>query len=97
LRSFDAALAGAAALAMNLGTGSGTTVRELVAAFNSVVSPPAEAVEAPRRPGDPAGAYTRSDRARELLGWTPTHSLAEGIVDSLRWAEVRDSILGEAG
>jgi UDP-glucose 4-epimerase len=96
LRAFDAALAGAAASAINLGTGSGTTVRELVAAFNSVVSPPAEVVEAPRRPGDPAGAYTRSDRARQLLGWTATYSLAEGIADSLRWAEARDSVLGDA-
>jgi UDP-glucose 4-epimerase len=97
LRSFDAVLDGAASLAINLGTGSGTTVRELVAAFNSVVTPPVEVVEAPRRPGDPAGAFTRTDRARRLLGWTATHSLAEGITDSLRWSQVRDSVLGEAG
>jgi UDP-glucose 4-epimerase len=97
LRSFDAALDGAPALAINLGTGSGTTVRELVAAFNGVVSPPVDVVEAPRRPGDPAGAFTRSDRARRLLGWAATHSLAEGIADSLRWAAVRDSVLAEAG
>lgn len=96
LRSFDAVLDDAPALAINLGTGSGTTVRELVAAFNTVVSPPVEVVEAARRPGDPAGAYTRSDRAHRLLGWAATHSLAEGIADSLRWAEVRDSVLGEA-
>ncbi len=93
LRLFDVALDGAAALAINLGTGSGTTVRELVAAFNSVVSPPVAVVEAPPRPGDPAGAFTRTDRARQLLGWTATHSLAEGIADSLRWADVRDSVL----
>jgi UDP-glucose 4-epimerase len=97
LRSFDAALDAAPSLAINLGTGSGTTVRELVAAFNSVVTPPVRVVEAPRRPGDPAGAFTRSDRARRLLGWAATHSLAEGITDSLRWAEVRDSLLAAAG
>jgi UDP-glucose 4-epimerase len=97
LRSFDAVLGPAPSLAINLGTGAGTTVRELVAAFNSVVTPPVETVEAPRRPGDPAGAFTRSDRARRLLGWTATHSLAQGITDSLRWAEVRDSVLAEGG
>ncbi len=95
LRSFDAVLDGATALAINLGTGSGTTVRELVAAFNSVVSPPVAVVGAPPRPGDAAGAFTRSDRARRLLGWEAKHSLAEGIADSLRWAEVRDSVLAE--
>ncbi len=96
LRSFDAVLDGATALAINLGTGSGTTVRELVAAFNSVVSPPVAVVEAPRRPGDAAGAFTRTDRARRLLGWTASHSLTDGIADSLRWAEVRDAVLVEA-
>jgi UDP-glucose 4-epimerase len=93
VRSFDAVLGDATSLAINLGTGTGTTVRELVAAFNSVVSPPVAVVEAPPRPGDVAGAYTRSDRARTLLGWEPVHSLADGIRDSLRWAEVRDSAL----
>lgn len=97
LRSFDRVLAGAPSLAINLGTGSGTTVRELVAAFNRVVSPPVEAVEAPRRPGDPAGTYTRSDRARRLLGWEPRHCLEDGITDSMRWAEIRDSFLWETG
>lgn len=93
LGSFDAALAGATSVAINLGTGTGTTVRELVAAFNSVVETPVTVVEAPRRPGDPAGAFTRSERARRLLGWQPAHSLADGIRDSLRWAAVRDSVL----
>jgi UDP-glucose 4-epimerase len=98
LRSFDAVLDGGTAVAINLGTGSGTTVRELVAAFNSVVSSPVEVVEAPPRPGDTAGAFTRTDRARRLLGWEATKSLAEGIADSLRWADVRDAVLaGTAG
>jgi UDP-glucose 4-epimerase len=97
LGSFDAALAGATSVAINLGTGTGTTVRELVAAFNSVVETPVTVVEAPRRPGDPAGAFTRSERARRLLGWQPAHSLADGIRDSLRWAAVRDSVLSGGG
>jgi UDP-glucose 4-epimerase len=96
LKSFDAVLDAAPSIAINLGTGAGTTVRELVAAFNSVVTLPVKVVEAPRRPGDPAGAFTRTDRARRLLGWSATHTLAEGIADSLRWAEIRDSVLAEA-
>jgi UDP-glucose 4-epimerase len=93
LRRFDAVLGEATSAAINLGTGTGTTVRELIAAFNSVVSPPITVVEAPRRPGDPAGAFTRSERARKLLGWEAAHSLADGIRDSLRWAAVRDQVL----
>ncbi|ASW54197.1 UDP-glucose 4-epimerase GalE [Plantactinospora sp. KBS50] len=80
-------------LAVNLGTGRGTTVRELVAAFRSVVEDPPPVRDAPRRPGDQAGCHTRTDRARDLLGWRPELSLAEGIRDALRWAAVRDARL----
>lgn len=97
LKAFDSVLGDATSVAINLGSGTGTTVRELVAAFNSVVTPPVAVVDVPRRPGDAAGAFTRSERARELLGWAPAHSLADGIRDSLRWAAVRDSILSEGG
>lgn len=85
---------GRRSLAINLGTGTGTTVRELVDAFNRVVDPPILVTEGPPRPGDVAGAYTRSDRAARLLGWRAERSIEDGIRDSLRWAEIRDSVLG---
>src|SRR5581483_495374 len=81
-------------LVINLGTGTGTTVRELVAAFNKVSDQPVATADAPPRPGDVAGAYTRIDRARRLLGWAPRFSIEDGIRDSLRWVAVRDSLLG---
>jgi len=93
--SFDSVVGQATSIAVNLGTGTGTTVRELVAAFNSVVEPPVEVVEAPRRPGDVTGAFTRSDRAKRLLNWQPRYSIADGIADSLRWADVRESVLAD--
>jgi UDP-glucose 4-epimerase len=93
LESFDSVMAGRRSLAINLGTGRGTSVRELVAAFNSVSDTKVSSVDAPRRPGDPAGAYARCDRATELLGWRARFSIAEGIADALRWAQVRDQIL----
>jgi UDP-glucose 4-epimerase len=68
-------------------------VRELLAAFESVLGRPVKAEDAPRRPGDSPGSYTRSDRAAELLGWRPTHSVADGIRHSLEWAARREAIL----
>lgn len=94
LAAFDDILGDATSVAINLGTGTGTTVRELVAAFNSVVDDPVTTVDAPRRPGDVIGAFTRSDRAKRLLGWEPQYTVAEGIADSLRWSAIRDSVLG---
>jgi UDP-glucose 4-epimerase len=93
LTSFDDVLGDAGSVAINLGTGTGTTVRELLTAFNNVVESPVAAVEAPRRPGDAAGAYTRTDKAKKLLNWESTYTVAEGIVDSLRWAAIRDQVL----
>ncbi|NUP02730.1 MAG: UDP-glucose 4-epimerase GalE [Nonomuraea sp.] len=78
---------------INLGTGSGTTVRELGEAFNRVVDRPIDLAEAPARPGDVAGAYTRGDRARRLLDWQARYSIEEGIRHSLEWAALRDSRL----
>jgi UDP-glucose 4-epimerase len=97
LDAFDRVLADRSSQVINLGTGRGTTVRELVAAFNSVSDVPVATVDAPRRPGDAAGAYTRSDRAADLLGWRARFSIAEGIADALRWAAVRDDILADQG
>ncbi len=80
---------------INLGAGQGTTVRELVDAFNALVDTPLAVVEAPRRPGDSAGAYASCAKAERLLGWTAKLSVTDGIRDSLRWAEVRRDVLSE--
>jgi UDP-glucose 4-epimerase len=83
--------------AINLGTGTGTTVRELVDTFNRVSDRPVQAREAGRRPGDVAGAYTRIDRAVRLLAWRPQYDVADGIRHSLQWTAIRDDILPTAG
>ncbi|GGL54841.1 UDP-glucose 4-epimerase GalE [Planomonospora parontospora] len=95
LHAFDEVLAQRRHYVINLGTGTGTTVTELADAFNDVVDTPVAVIEAPRRPGDVVGAYTRSDRAARLLGWKAQHSIGDGIRDSLRWAKVRDELLGD--
>ncbi len=78
---------------INLGSGTGTTVRELLAAFNLVADHPVEGRDGARRPGDVAGAYTRAGRAGQLLGWQPRYDITEGIRHSLQWAALRNEIL----
>jgi UDP-glucose 4-epimerase len=96
LMRFDELLTGdVTSLAINLGTGTGTTVRELVAAFNSVADRPLEVVEQEPRPGDVVGAYTHSARAATLLGWQARHSITDGIRHSLQWSKIRDEVLGQ--
>lgn len=71
--------------AINLGTGNGTTVRELVSAFNAVVGGQLPVAEAPPRLGDGVGAFTRSTRAATRLEWRAEHSVEDGIRHSLEW------------
>ena len=85
---------GANYLVINLGTGRGVTVRELVEAFENVYGQEISKLDAPPRPGDVAGAYANADRARELLGWEAEMSIEQGIADALRWGKVREDVLG---
>jgi UDP-glucose 4-epimerase len=88
------AAAGEPSVLINVGTGSGVTVRELVAAFEKVFGRPVPIKEAPPRPGDAVGAFANVDRAHELLGWHHELSLEEAIASALAWGEKRQEILG---
>ncbi len=81
-------------MVINLGKGDGVTVKEMVAAFEKVFNQNVNKEEAPPRPGDVPGAYASSDRAAKLLGWKAELSLEQGIEDALKWAELRENILG---
>ena len=72
---------------INLGTGDGVTVRELVAAFERVTGEPLAVVETGRRPGDQAGAFAIVDRAEEVLDWHAERSVDDGVRDAIAWAE----------
>jgi UDP-glucose 4-epimerase len=82
-------------LAINLGTGLGVTVRELLTAFEKVYGKKIETEIAPPRPGDVAGAYANADLALKLLGWKAELSIEQGIRDALKWTdEIRPKIMG---
>ncbi|GAA1744492.1 UDP-glucose 4-epimerase GalE [Aeromicrobium alkaliterrae] len=79
---------------INLGTGAGVTVRELVSTFESVHGSRVPVREAAPRPGDAIGAFANVDRATDLLGWKAQLGLADGIDAALRWAARRHEVLG---
>jgi UDP-glucose 4-epimerase len=66
--------------ALNLGTGKGTSVREVIDACREVSGRDFSVVEAPRRPGDPPRLVAAAGRARAALGWTPRHSDLDKVV-----------------
>lgn len=71
--------------AVNLGTGQGTSVIELLTAFEAVVGSPIPYAVTPRRPGDIAACYADTSLAKKLLGWSSTRDIAEACADAWRW------------
>ena len=72
----------------NLGNGSGYSVLEVVETVGRVVGKRVPAVDAPRRPGDPARLVASSERARRILGWRPSRNQLERIVeDAWKWRQ----------
>ena len=86
--------AGTPSVVINVGTGSGVTVRELVTAFQNVFGREVPVKEAPPRPGDAVGAFANVDRSAELLDWRTELTLEDAISSALAWGEKRQEILG---
>jgi UDP-glucose 4-epimerase len=93
---FDDVLAaeGAATSVVNLGTGRGVSVRELLTVFENVLGRPLPVVEAPPRPGDAVGSFANVDKARAVLGWTSELTVEEGVESALQWMAKRRQLLG---
>jgi UDP-glucose 4-epimerase len=85
LAALDAAPSLPGYTAVNLGTGTGSTVLEVIAAASRAAGQdlPYKIVE--RRPGDVAATFADPSLARGLLGWQATRSLDEMAADHLRW------------
>jgi len=69
-------------LIYNLGNGRGFSVREVIETARRVTGHAIPAVEAARRPGDPAALVASSSRIQSDLGWTPRHGELESIIAS---------------
>ncbi|MEO1491530.1 MAG: UDP-glucose 4-epimerase GalE [Pseudomonadota bacterium] len=86
VRGLDWLLGGGASLQLNLGSGSGHSVRAVIDTARAVTGCEIPVIDGARRPGDPARLVSGSDRARDVLGWEPTRSdLATMIGDAWGW------------
>ena len=71
--------------AINLGTGVGYSVLDMVKAFEVASGKPIPYRVQPRRPGDIAACYAEPTLAKELLGWQATRDLQTMCSDAWRW------------
>ncbi len=72
--------------AYNIGSGTGFTNREIISAVQRVTGNPFEITDAPRRIGDPAKLLASNNLIRDELGWIPTFTEVEPMIEtSWRW------------
>jgi UDP-glucose-4-epimerase GalE len=70
---------------LNLGTGAGESVREVVDMARTVTGRQIATIDAPRRAGDPAAIWADTTLARERLGWQATRGLREIVETAWAW------------
>lgn len=81
-------LDGRGSSAFNLGSGTGFSVRDVIAAASVVTNRPVPVVYGPRRAGDATALVSGSQRARDVLGWQPKRSTLEQMIrDAHAWGK----------
>jgi UDP-glucose 4-epimerase len=66
----------------NLGTGGGTSVREVIESCRKITGKDIPVVEKPRRPGDPPRLVAASAKIKQELGWAPKYQNIDAIIES---------------
>jgi len=69
----------------NLGTGGGSSVKEVIAACRKITGRQIDAIEKPRRPGDPPRLIASSEKIKKELGWQPQFQSLDVIIETA-WA-----------
>jgi UDP-glucose 4-epimerase len=69
----------------NIGTGKGTSVLDVAKLLQTTAGKDVPIEFAPHRPGEQQDSFVNADKARELLGWAPEVTLAEGLAKTYGW------------
>ncbi|PCK82569.1 MULTISPECIES: UDP-glucose 4-epimerase GalE [Rhizobium] len=85
VRAVEYLLKGGESVALNLGTGTGTTVKELLGAIEDVSNRPFPVEYIGRREGDSHTLVANNDKARDVLGWVPQYDLSAIIRSAWNW------------
>ena len=74
---------------INIAGGSSTTLAELIDVVGLAVGEPVPVERRPAQPGDVARTGGSIERARELLGWSPTTGIVDGVAAQVKWHRAR--------
>jgi UDP-glucose 4-epimerase len=95
LSAMDYAMKHTGCIAVNLGTGIGYSVLDIIHAFEKANDVKVPYAIGPRRAGDVATVYANPRKARELLGWEALKSIEDMCRDSWRWQQKNPEGYGE--
>lgn len=84
-RALDHLSDGGPSATVNVGTGAGASVLQVIEATRAASGRAIETRMGPRRPGDPAAIWADNRLARELFGWSPRFGLADIVASAWRW------------
>jgi UDP-glucose-4-epimerase GalE len=85
LAALDRLVAGGPSFTVNVGTGRGASVLEVLEAARRITGRSIPARLAGRRPGDPPAIWAGTDRSRQLLGWSAERDLEAILASAWRW------------
>ena len=85
IRGLDYLRGGGASTTLNVGTGIGTSVFEVIQATELISGHSVPYAVSPRRAGDPVASYADPAKARSTLGWSATRTIDDIIESAWRW------------
>jgi UDP-glucose-4-epimerase GalE len=85
--ALDYLASGGKSISINLGTGKGTSIKELIFAFGRLTGLDVPHECAPPRPGDPQSLYADPAKARKILGWGAKRDLDEILISAWKWQQ----------
>lgn len=94
LKALDALSAGQRLVTVNLGTGNGYSVLDVIGAFEKASGRKIPYRIAPRRPGDVAACYADPSLAAQLLGWKAEYGIDRMCADHWRWQSMNPDGFG---
>jgi UDP-glucose 4-epimerase len=74
---------------LNLGTGIGTSVNDIVRELKAILSFGEDAIHEPARAGEIQRIYLDASRARRVLGWAPSVSFSDGLRRTVEWTRTK--------
>ena len=95
VNALDYLVAGGHSASVNLGTGCGHSIREVISAVETISGRAVPVVEGPRRPGDPATLIANPQLGQTVLSWTPDKSDLQTIVRTA-WHWHQSRLIGAA-